>query len=364
MTLSPSVTVLTPVPSPYQVELFNALAAEGSVRLRVVYLLRRHDDRQWKMPDILHPHAFWENGPVARSINEQAIDSADLVVFSYYANPAARLLIRRRTRSQRPWVYWGERPGFGGWGWVGQLRRRLLLAPLHRAAFPIWGMGKWAIDAWRQEFGDCREYQNIPYFSDLDRFVVPRTHSRPSTVRRFLFSGSFIRRKGIDLLAEAFIRVASSRPGVRLDLIGAGELESMVRARLARYESQVRFHGFSQWQELPAYYRDAHILVAPSRYDGWGLIVPEGLAAGMPVISTDQTGAAIDLLRPGKTGWIVPAGDVTALMRAMSDAADLSPNRLSEMSAAAQASVADHTLAHGVRRFTEAVRSALAAVAM
>jgi glycosyltransferase involved in cell wall biosynthesis len=83
---------------------------------------------------------------------------------------------------------------------------------------------------------------------------------------------------------------------------------------------RVVFHGFKQWQELPAIYAQSDILCAPSRYDGWGLIVPEGLAAGLLVISTDHAGAALDLITPD-TGWIAEAGSVESLKAALRAAA-------------------------------------------
>jgi glycosyltransferase involved in cell wall biosynthesis len=219
-------------------------------------------------------------------------------------------------------------------------------------------MGTWAVDGWRKEFGNRREYRNIPYYSDLSRFDLPRSRSS-GNVRRFIYSGSLIARKGVDLLARAFAQVALTRHNIQLDLIGIGELEPMLRQEFAAVSDRVRFLGFRDWPELPAVYQTADILVAPSRYDGWGLVVPEGLAAGLPVIGTDRMGAVIDLLRPGHNGWQVPAGEFEPLVAALADAADISIERLREMSHAAKASVANHTLAHGVDEFVQGVSGAL-----
>src|SRR5207245_2669937 len=157
---------------------------------------------------------------------------------------------------------------------------------------------------------------------------------RVPEIRRFLFSGSLIPRKGVDLLAKAFSALASTRSHLRLDLVGAGELEPALRSILKDVQAQVRFHGFRQWSDLPACYHEADILVAPSWYDGWGMIVPEGLAAGLPVIATDRMGAAIDLIQHGVNGWVLPAGNAQALAQALGEAADLSDDRPTAMSAA------------------------------
>lgn len=350
--------IIATTPSPYQAELFDALEAAGEFRLRVIYMVRQHADRLWELPELRHDHVVWTDGATARETARNAVAQADLVVFAWYAQAAARALMRQRARSGRPWAYWGERPGFRGWKWLGKIRRRIQLAPLYASSAPIWGMGSWAVRAWRQEFGSNRSYHNVPYFSDLRRFSPPAKQG-PRPVRRFLYSGALIHRKGVDLLVDAFAELVQNRPQVRLDIIGAGPLADMVRRSLARCPSQARVLGFRQWADLPASYHEADVLIAPSRYDGWGLIVPEGLAAGLPVIATDQMGAALELIRPGTNGWIVPAGDLPALSQAMATAADLPDSALSQMSAAAMGSVAHHTLADGALAFSRAARAAL-----
>jgi len=219
-------------------------------------------------------------------------------------------------------------------------------------------MGNWAVDGWQKEFGSQRRYENVPYFSNLSRFTTIGPPARKDT-RTVLFSGSLIRRKGVDLLADAFLNVARAYPHLQLGLLGTGELESFLRKRLSPVRDQVRFIGFRQWAELPDLYRMADALCAPSRYDGWGMIVPEGLAAGLPVIATDRMGAAIDLIRHGSNGWRVKASSLTHLESALRHVAEMSNDRLDAMSRAATQSVADHSLQDGVRRFCDAAGSAL-----
>src|SRR5690606_13612865 len=108
------------------------------------------------------------------------------------------------------------------------------------------------------------------------------------------------------------------------------------------------------WEELPAIYARADVLCAPSRHDGWGLVVPEGLAAGLPVIATDRTGAAIDLVDEGRNGWLVRAGSESALVNAVRRVAKLDENELLRMSAAATLRARAHTLEEGARRFLAA----------
>ena len=333
------VFVLTDCPSPYQVELFNEIEAQGECSLEVGYLRSRDPSRQWKSSEIRHKSI---------ELNGSRVGDADLVVFNYYRHPNAERLIDERAASGGPWCFWGERPGFRQPAWAGRLLRRWKLAKLHSSTVPIWGIGKFAVDEYRREFGGQRAYFNLPYFSDLERFNVAAREEKPE--RTFLFSGSLIARKGVDLLASAFGRLARELSNVRLRIVGEGELRESLVQTLRPVSERVEFVGFKDWKELPAEYAAADVLCVPSRYDGWGLVVPEGLASGLPVIASDRMGAALEFVESGRNGWLVRADDEDALLQAMREAATVP---IAEMGRRARESVGEHTLANGAARFFE-----------
>jgi glycosyltransferase involved in cell wall biosynthesis len=184
-------------------------------------------------------------------------------------------------------------------------------------------------------------------------------HKPDDTNCVFLFSGALSHRKGVDLLASAFARLAPDFPRTRLRVMGCGALESLMRQRLQGCMDRVEFTGFLDWKDLPPEYAKADFLCVPSRHDGWGLVVPEGLAAGLPVISTRQTGAAVEFIRTAQNGWLIPENDEGALYRAMCEAASQRVEQRSEMSSFARQSVAAHSLENGARRFVEAANAAL-----
>lgn len=342
-----NVFVLTDCPSPYQVELFNEVEARGGCMLQVAYLRDRDPERQWKSPLVRH-------AAVDLDRSRECVRSADLVVFNYYRHPHAERLIDERVNAGGPWCFWGERPGSRVRGWAGRLLRKWKLSKLHATPAPIWGIGNFAVDGYRREFGAQRSYFNLPYFSDLQRFQSFERERKRERV--FLFSGSLIARKGVDLLAKAFVRVAREVPHVTLKILGDGELRQSLVQTLRPVMARVEFAGFKDWNELPAEYAGADVLCVPSRYDGWGLVVPEGLAAGLPVIGTDRMGAALEFIETGRNGWLVRADDEEALFGAMRAAA-VAP--LDEMGQRARASVREHSLSHGADRF---VRCAVSSV--
>lgn len=346
--------VLTDFPSPYQAEIFNEISTRSAAELHVGYLRKIDPVRQWQDAPIHHHSIVLDSNDDALSNARRLVKEADLVVFNYYLHPHAQELLSARACLRRPWCFWGERPGFRKPEWIGQIVRQWKLRWLHSSAAPIWGIGEFAVDGYEAEFGRNRRYSNLPYFSDLKRFqTLKRSENNERQERVFLFSGSLIRRKGVDLLTQAFVQLAAEFEHVRLKILGEGELANSLKETLRPVLSRVDFVGFKDWTELPDCYRTADVLCVPSRYDGWGLVVPEGLAAGLPVIGTDRTGAALEFIETGRNGWLIPAGNLNALLNALRAAASLTGEELSYLSAQARESVRGHTLEDGARRFLQ-----------
>ena len=351
------VFVLTDIPSPYQVEFFNEIEARGGCELQVGYLRARDPERHWTSGSVCHESIELDSGGGLDRAREVA-RRADLVVFNYYRHGYAEELIHARALQAGPWCFWGERPGLRQPAWAGRVLRKWKLSRLHASAVPIWGIGEFAVDGYRKEFGERRSYFNLPYFSDLDRFG-PRLTRREMDQRVFLFAGSLIERKGVDLLARAFVRLAREFSTVRLKIAGEGKLKESLAQTLRTVRERVEFVGFRDWHELPELYASADVLCVPSRYDGWGLVVPEGLASGLPVIATDRMGAALEFVRSGSNGWLIAAGDEDAIFGAMREAVLLPESELDQAARRAQESVSEHTLAHGVERFVKYAQEAV-----
>jgi len=91
-------------------------------------------------------------------------------------------------------------------------------------------------------------------------------------------------------------------------------LEEVVRDKEL---DSVRFLGFRNQTELPAYYDLCDVFVLPSVNEPWGLVVNEVMNAGRAVIVSDQVGCGRDLVRPGENGFIFQAGDIAGLVQAL-----------------------------------------------
>ena len=352
--------VLTHTPSPYQTEIFDEITASGC-DLRVGYLMSSDPARPWRQIEINHHATTLDEKRGDVSNGKKAMGDCDLAIFNYYRHPYAEQLLSYRASQRRPWCFWGERPGFKKPEWPGRILRHWKLRSLHSSPAAIWGIGQFAVDQYKREFGAGRTYFNLPYFSNLDRFhVEQQTDGYSRTDRVFLFSGSLTTRKGVDLLSRSFCRLAREHQNVRLRFVGDGPLLNYVQRTLSTVQDKIDLVGFKDWRELPEQYALADVLCVPSRYDGWGLVVPEGLAAGLPVIATDKMGAALEFVKTGYNGWLISAGDQNALLNAMREAATLSKEQLSAYSSNAEESVGQHSLQHGAQRFLQYARNSVA----
>ena len=130
----------------------------------------------------------------------------------------------------------------------------------------------------------------------------------PSRLVQVLFAGNISVHKGAHLLLEAWrsLAVGSS---AELLLAGTWLLPARMRAELP---NGVRLLGRLSSGALREQYRSATVLVLPSLLDGFGMVVTEALAHGLPVITTSHTGAA-DLIVDDENGWVIGAGDSAAL---------------------------------------------------
>ncbi len=132
-----------------------------------------------------------------------------------------------------------------------------------------------------------------------------------------LYASKFIARKRAGDLLEAYIRMFSKsgqEPRPYLLFIGDGEERQIVeeRARQTGWDS-IRFLGFKNQTELPAYFNLCDVFVLPSEKEPWGLIVNEVMNASKPVIVSNGVGSSDDLVQDGINGFIYPVGNIDAL---------------------------------------------------
>lgn len=134
-------------------------------------------------------------------------------------------------------------------------------------------------------------------------------------VFRVIQCSSIIPRKGIHYLLKAFYEL--NLPNSELWLIGGG-LEKAMKDRsfkeiIKKYERpNILFKGTFPQAKLRELYIQGSVFVLASLADGFGMVIPQAMACGLPVITTENVGAT-DIIADGNNGYIIPAKNVDAL---------------------------------------------------
>jgi glycosyltransferase involved in cell wall biosynthesis len=148
----------------------------------------------------------------------------------------------------------------------------------------------------------------VPYGAD-DRIFRPKSGKRP---RDFCiaFAGQLCLRKGMKTLLDALTLVG--RPNWQVHFFGGDNGETAKDFSAYRGAPQILLHGAVSQTELADGLRQCAVTVLPSFEEGFGLVVPQSLNCGTPVIVSDRVGAK-DLIHQRENGSIFPAGDAALL---------------------------------------------------
>ena len=154
-------------------------------------------------------------------------------------------------------------------------------------------------------------------------WVIPNEANLPANLQsrrgqRVLAAvGRLVPQKGFDLLLEAFARIAAARPDWTLVIWGEGPERAALESkrRMLGLDGRVQLPGVSERPGLWIETADAFVL--SSRYEGWGIVLLEAMAAGLPVVSFDCRFGPSEMITHEEDGLLVPNGDVQALSEAM-----------------------------------------------
>lgn len=302
--------LLTEIPAPYRIPLFNALAER--VELRVLFLAERDPRRgyyalhrgEWRFDHrVLGGRQLRRGGRWIvlnrRVLRELRRFRPDVVAVGGWNQPAFWLALAYCRARRLPLLVWIEST-------ERDARSESRLLALARDAMVRGAAGAYVPGTASAEYARALGVELVetaPNAIDaevFERAAVDRSGRDGCT---FLYAGRLDPEKGLDTLLEAFREV----PG-ELVLVGQGSDETRLRSLAGE---RVRFEGPKDRDDLVAYYRDADVFVLPSRSEPWGMVLNEAAAAGLPLVATEESGAAHDLI--DGNGFRFPAGDVRAL---------------------------------------------------
>jgi glycogen synthase len=255
---------------------------------------------QWR-PDVVHLHAFWL-WPVARAIQERmgtplvyTVHSLDRAEYELGQGPPECLT---QWEMQAAAITTADRVIA-----LSRSEKELLMqyCPGVKDRVRIVGNG----------------------IADTCRAHGARRENGRSEHLHVLYIGRFVERKGIGDLLAAIPSVLARAPACRFILIGGyrhcsgAEMERRwLPPALFPYRSQISFMGWLAPDEAEEWYESADILVVPSWYEPFGMVILEGMLHGLPIVASAIGGPA-EILEHERTGLLFPPRDVEALACAL-----------------------------------------------
>jgi glycosyltransferase involved in cell wall biosynthesis len=226
------------------------------------------------------------------------------------------------SRNGVPWAHWSE-PAHPGWRWyAGYPLRRWYARLVNRYALGAFAIGEVAVRdflRWgvRAEKVALLTYSNPTTQPEAEPDILCEQFR--GRRKAFCFVGALEPRKGIDVLVRAFAVVAKASDEWVLLLAGDDRSNGKYARQVADLGcgGRVLFRGPVSCRAVSSVLRSSQVLVLPSRFDGWGVVLNEGASMGLALIATDRCGAAYHLIQPGENGLRVHAGSVESLVSAM-----------------------------------------------
>ena len=250
-------------------------------------------------PDVLHLHSFWL-WPIAQALRDRIRKP---LVYTVHSLDRAEYEL-------------GQGPPECLTQWVGQ-------ESVIRDADRVIALTQSECELLKQYCPGVEERVRVVGNGIEEIAIAPQAKDRDRDAPMVLFSGRFVERKGIHELIEAVCIVLAQAPAVRFVLAGGhrhctgAQMESwLLPARLYPHRAQIKFTGWLTPREMETWYRAADILVVPSWYEPFGMVILEGMLHGLAVAASAVGGPA-EILNHERTGVLFAPRDAAALAKAV-----------------------------------------------
>lgn len=362
---SVKVAIVTNIPAPYRLKVYEALAAEPGLHLRVMYCSGREPDRAWDLAEARYDAVYLKerfltvagrfvhvNPDVWGALNRF---KPDVVITTGY-NPTHLLAFAHALAHGARHVVMTDGT------WDSELKLSALHRLVRRVVFARSRAFIGASDGARTLFEHygigAEKFFKSHLCADNAAFAA-----HPPVPKRFdfIYCGRFTAVKN-PLFALQVAQGVARRLGrpVSIALVGSGEMEPAMREMAGgmAHEVHATFGGFAKQAELPGWYLASRVLLFPTSWDPWGVVANEACAAGLPVLVTAQAGVAGEIVRHEDNGLILPLrldDWIEAACRLLGDV-----TLYERMSARSRALVADYNYANAAQGIVQAVRLACA----
>lgn len=358
--------LVTNIPAPYRVPVYNRLAATDGIDLHVFYAVEREPDRNWDLPAFTHAHTFLKGRMYTRSgrfihdsleIFDRLKDFAPDVVVTTGYNPTHLYAVGYALWYKRHHVAMTDGTDLSEAG-LSPLHRKLRQFVLTRSSSFIAASNGGRRLFHQYGIGD-HKIQFSPLCANTSVDWVTAAPLEPPI--DLLFSGRLVEIKNAKFFLEVAHLVAQ-RLGrrVRAAILGSGPQEAQLRAQAALIASDVdvRFAGHVSQADMPRWFLGARIFLFPTLWDPWGIVANEACHAGLPVLVSPHAGVAGELVLDGVNGYVLPL-DTSTWAEAAARLLD-SPPLHAAMAAEARRLVARYSFENAASGIERAARAAMA----
>lgn len=193
-------------------------------------------------------------------------------------------------------------------------------------------------------------HKMVQIYHPVPRALAPQAYAAES--KKIISVGRLSYAKNFSLLLDIASDVLPKYPGWTWDIYGEGEERQALEEKILRLGLQDRVHLKGAVNDLSARYPAYAFLVMTSRFEGFGMVLAEGMAAGLPLVSFDVPSGPNEIISHDRNGLLVPPEDRAAMGTAITRLIEDENLRVS-MSAAAKERAKDFSMKAILRQWTD-----------
>lgn len=324
--------IISDIPTPWREPVFERVYTRLAGAVEVVYFKNNEARRLWNFKMGTHPKTVLRAltlkvGDTERFFNPGIIPfilrrrPSVAVVFASIKDPSAwatvalcRLLGVKIALLDDSWL--------GRDRDIGQLRQRARRLMYNCFGDAFIGTSRRTLEMFRHYNGKISDEQCFLSHLVADNGYFEERLAKGQPERRFdvMFSGRIVKVKNPAFFAQVCAGIKARLGKCRVLIIGEGDpdLKRQMKEIFTQAGVSAEFAGFIPHASLPDYYAQSRLLLLPTSADCWGVVINEAMIAGTPVITTEWTAAAGELVLDHQNGYVLPL-DVEAWVACASE---------------------------------------------
>lgn len=323
--LQQKVLVVTNIPNPYRIPLFNELNCQcksNNILVKVIFAAKSYSRRKFEldMNECKFDYQFLDSYKFSFGNKEKTFftytgltkvieqEKPDKIIVSGYSMPTIKLWFVSFFRPVKYIIWSGSmettsvkhsavrkyfrkfllKKSAGGIAYGTLAKEYMIKLGLNADKIHI-GINTTDIDFFKRKSDDLK-------------------NQKITGKKKSLLAISYLsKRKRVDLLIRLAKKLSQIRKDFELVIVGSGEEENKLKKMVRELDITdfVKFEGFRQKNELPAYLSNADCFLFSTDYDIWGISLIEAMASGLVCFSSIHSGATHDLIKEGETGFYV-----------------------------------------------------------